>query len=111
MKRDLKHFVRTGFDSGNQIGRTEGGLLNFGEVIFWVAIEHHLADRLQREVLLRPNLGEVKWVKVPLPGLFECHDLDVPKFTLKWIKFVVRVELPKTHFSTKVKIGGLGKPG
>lgn len=56
---------------------TECDLLNFGEVVAWIAIQHQFADLDQWELTVRPDLGQIKWIKLPLLGLLEGHHLDV----------------------------------
>jgi len=41
----LKHFVRAGFDSRNHVSRAISALLDLGEVIFRVSVQHHFSDR------------------------------------------------------------------
>ena len=60
----------------DQHAGAEGGLLDFGEVVVRVAVEHHAADRQQRELVLRPALGVVERVEVELRVVVVRHDLD-----------------------------------
>ena len=74
----LKHFVRTRFNARDQVSRTEGDLLNLGEIVGWVPIQDEFAHWNQWEFFVRPYLCEVKWVEFEQLSLFECHDLNVP---------------------------------
>ena len=56
----LQHLVRTGFDSGNQVGRGKGRLLHFGEVVAWVAVQVELAHFHQGIVAMGPNLKIIR---------------------------------------------------
>ena len=59
----------------------ESNLLNFGKVIAGVLIEHEFANSAKRELLLWPDMSQVKDVNpLFLPELFSflgCHGLDV----------------------------------
>jgi hypothetical protein len=44
--------------------RAEGDLLILSKKVVWVAVEHHAANRLHGEDVLRPGLGHIKRVKV-----------------------------------------------
>ena len=46
----LQHLVGRRPDPGHEVGRIEGGLLDLGEVVVGVAVEHQLADLDQRVV-------------------------------------------------------------
>lgn len=60
----------------NNKARPKGNLLILIEEIVRVAVEDHAADRLQREEVLRPGLGDVEGVKVELVLVRNVHDLD-----------------------------------
>lgn len=73
----LQHLVLTGFDARHQVRRCECDLFDFGEVVVGIAVQGHLADWLQWEFLLWPNLGDVEWIEFDLLGLFFRHDLNL----------------------------------
>uniref|UniRef100_A0A182JAW5 Uncharacterized protein n=1 Tax=Anopheles atroparvus TaxID=41427 RepID=A0A182JAW5_ANOAO len=75
----LQHLVRRRFDAGHQVGRRERGLLHLGEVVARVAIEHHAADGDQRELALRPHLGQIERIERHLLGLLERHHLELER--------------------------------
>ncbi len=76
----LQHLVRAEADPGHDVGRAEGGLLDLGEIILGVAVQHHLADLEQRIVLVRPHLGEVEGIQAIFRGVGLGHELhaDAP---------------------------------
>ena len=53
----LQHFIRAWFDTGNKMCRTKGQLLNFGKIIFGIFVQHHLTNRNQGEITMRPDFG------------------------------------------------------
>ena len=55
--------------------RRESRLLDLGEVVLGVLIENDLPELAEREVLVRPDFGEVKDVVTELLGLFRRHSL------------------------------------
>jgi len=61
----------------DEVRRREGDLLDFGEVVLDVFVEGELSDGSERELLLRPGLGQVEDVVTELLGLLGSHDLDV----------------------------------
>ena len=60
----------------HQVSGTEGDLLDLSKVVPRVPVESDPADRDQRELPVRPNLGQVERVEAPILGLFEGHDLN-----------------------------------
>ena len=73
----LQHLVRAGLNPGHQVGRTEGDLLHLGEVVGRVPVQSQPAHWDERELPVRPDLGQVEGVEGPGLGLLEGHDLDV----------------------------------
>ena len=73
----LQHAVRGGADTRHEVGRREDGLFDFREVVLRVAIELHLADFHQREVTVRPHLGQIERVDVVVTCLGFGHHLQV----------------------------------
>ncbi|MNL66570.1 hypothetical protein D3C87_1910580 [compost metagenome] len=61
----LEHAVRRETDTGHHVGRGKRRLFDFGEVVLGVAIELHGPDFDQRELAMRPDLGQVERV-VPI---------------------------------------------
>ena len=64
-------------DTGDHVGRREGGLLDFCEVVLRVTIEGELSEAAEGHFGLRPDLGEVEDVPAELLGLFGGEHLDV----------------------------------
>src|SRR5579864_4969146 len=73
----LEHLVRREADSGNHIGRGEGGLLHFREIVFRITIELHYTDFDQWVVRLRPDLSQVERTVLVRLRLLVSHDLDI----------------------------------
>lgn len=73
----LEDRVGRGLDTGNEVGRVEGDLLNLSEVVLDVAVENELSEFAKRVVGMRPNLGQVEDVDVGLLGLLGSHGLNV----------------------------------
>ena len=57
--------------------RAERDLLVLGEEVLRRAVQHHPADRPQREVLLGPRLRVIERVPVELRVIVVIHHLDV----------------------------------
>ena len=72
----LEHLVVREVDPVDEDARAEGRLLRLGEEVVRVAVEHHAADRQERELVLRPALGVVERVEVELRMVVVRHDLD-----------------------------------
>ena len=49
---------------GDDVARLERGLLHFREIVFRVAVQFQLADFVERIILVRPNLGQIKRIDV-----------------------------------------------
>ena len=73
----LQHLVRAERDPWDEVGRSERGLLDIGEVVVRVAVELVFANLDQRVVLLAPHLGQVEGVKPVGRGVCFGHQLDV----------------------------------
>ena len=73
----LQHLVRAGLNAGHQVGRTEGDLLHLSEVVARVPVQRDPPNLYERELSVRPHLGQVEGVEGPGLGLLERHDLDV----------------------------------
>ena len=61
--------------SRHQVSGTEGDLLDLSKVVPRVPVESDLADRDQRELPVRPNLGQVERVERTCPRLIVGHHL------------------------------------
>ena len=70
-----QHLVGAGADPGHHVGGLEGGLLDLGEVVVGVAVQHHPADLAQRVVGMGPDLGHVEGVEAVVGGLLKGHQL------------------------------------
>lgn len=55
------------------MGRIEGSLLDFGEVVGWVSVESELSELSERVVAVRPNLSQVEDVDLGLFSLLRSH--------------------------------------
>lgn len=73
----LQDWVGRGLDARNHVRRREGGLLNLGEVVLGVLVESELAEAAQRDLTLRPDLGQVKDAPAELLGLLRAQNLDI----------------------------------
>src|SRR5258707_1494625 len=60
----LEHLVRREADTGNDIRRREGSLLDIRKEVLCVPIQFHLTHLDQRVVSVRPHLGQVERVNV-----------------------------------------------
>jgi len=81
------------------VGRVEGNLLDLGEVVLDVLVQEELSDLAERELTLRPDMGEIEDVDLlVLPevlGLLGSHglDLDVPTREVAVLNGVVQILL------------------
>ena len=66
----LEDGIRRGLDAGHEVRGRERGLLDLGEVVLHVLVEDELADRAERELVVRPDLGQVQDVVAELLGLW-----------------------------------------
>lgn len=73
----LEHLVWGEFDTRNDVGRSEGGLFDFGKVVDWVSVQNDLSHGDQRELAMRPDLGDIERIPFELICLFLSHDLNV----------------------------------
>lgn len=71
----LEDGVRGGLDTGNEVRRREGGLLDLREVVLDVLVQDQLADGAERELGVRPNFSEIENVVAELLGLLNRHGL------------------------------------
>ena len=71
----LQHLVRAEPDAGHYIGWAQRQLLDFGEVVVGIPVQLDDANLDQREVSVRPDLGEVERVERLLLGVQFRHDL------------------------------------
>ena len=76
-KAALEHAVERWLDSGDQVARRKGGLLDVLEVVFGVAVQHQLAHGDAGVVRVRPDLGHVEDVPAVLVAVGLGHDLDL----------------------------------
>src|SRR5271156_451251 len=53
----LQYFVRRIAHAGDDVAWLEGGLLDFGKIIFGIAVEFEFANFVERIILVRPNFG------------------------------------------------------
>ena len=73
----LQHLVRASLDPRDKGSWAVGGLLHISKVVLWVPVQGHLAHLVEGELRVRPDLGQVEWVKLPALSLSEGHDLDI----------------------------------
>ncbi len=66
-------------DAGHDMAGMEGDLLGLGEEIDRVLVQHHAADRRQRDDLLGDDLGRIEDVEVELVGRLLVEGLDVER--------------------------------
>ena len=63
-------------DARHDVSGVEGDLLGLGEEVVDVAVEHHLADDLEWDVLFRDQLGGIQHVELELVSGFLVEGLD-----------------------------------
>ena len=73
----LQELVGGEFDAGDDGCRTESGLFYFGKVVFWIAIQYHLADQHEREFVLGPGLGWIQVIETLFRLVGDPHDLHI----------------------------------
>ncbi len=73
----LEHLVRREADTGNDVRRREGSLLDVRKEVLCVPIQFHLTDLDQWVVGVRPHLGQVERVNVIGVRILFVHDLDI----------------------------------
>jgi len=73
----LENWVSRGLDVGDEVRGREGRLLDLGEVVLGVLVEDEFADGSERELLVRPDFGEIENVVAEFLGLLRGHGLDV----------------------------------
>lgn len=71
----LEDRVWGGLNIRDKVGWGEGGLFDLGEIVLDILIEDELADGAERELAVRPNLGEIKDVVTEFLGLVRGHCL------------------------------------
>lgn len=62
----LQHGIGAGLDAWWQVRWVEGYMLSLGKVVDGILVEGEVADLGQRELLLRPDVGEVEDVDLLL---------------------------------------------
>jgi hypothetical protein len=50
-------------------------LLNLGKVVLRVLVKNHLTNGTEREIIVRPNFGQIENIVAELFGLIRCHRL------------------------------------
>lgn len=73
----LQDGVARRLEVGNEVGRRKSDLLDLGEVVLDVFVQHHLADGAHGVVLVRPDLGEIQYIVTEVFSLLGCHCLNV----------------------------------
>ena len=73
----MEDWVRRGFHTGDHVRGRKGDLLDFGKVVFGIAIEREFAERSQRNLLLRPDLGQVEDIPAELLCLLGGQNLQI----------------------------------
>src|SRR6266403_4238887 len=73
----LEHLVRREADTGNDVRRREGSLLDVRKEVLCVPIQFHLTDLDQWVVRVRPHLGQVERVNVIGVRILFVHDLNI----------------------------------
>lgn len=59
------------------MGGSESDLLDLGVVVLDILVQCELSDLAERELLLWPDLGQIKDVEAEFLGFFWGHDLDI----------------------------------
>lgn len=98
----LKDRICRWLDSGDKMGGRESNLFNLSEVVLGVLVEHEFPKLAEREVLLRPDLGEVKDIVTEFLCLFWSHSL------LREDAVVSKRANPNSQSHNAYNIGGPG---
>lgn len=73
----LQDGIGRGLPAGDGVGGREGSLLGLSEVVLDVLVKSELTESSERELVVRPDLGEVKDGPLELLSLLGGADLDV----------------------------------
>src|ERR1700688_2100820 len=90
----LEHLVGREADTGNNVRRREGSLLDVRKEILCVAIQFHLTDLDQGIVRVRPHLGQVEGMNVIGVRILFVHDLDIERPSGKFAPLDGFVKVP-----------------
>ena len=75
-KSSLKHFVKTGFHTGDEVSWGEGALLGFGKVVVNISVDDHSSNGDEGIVSMGYNLGDIKNVPFVAVAVDFGNDLD-----------------------------------
>ena len=75
----LQHLVGRRLHARDHVSRREGDLLHVGKVVGGILVEHELAHRMQRILLVRPHLGHVERIERDAVRLVVVHKLHVQR--------------------------------
>lgn len=103
----LEDRVGGGLDAGHHVGRREGGLLDFGEVVLWVPVEGEAAETAEGDLVLGPDFGEVEDVPAEFlgRGRAECLNVACPGGEIVALDSAVKV-LGVPVWVVRGKLGG-----
>lgn len=61
--------------------------------VSWILIQHQAANRLQREEVLGPDLGNIQWVKFisMLVSRIHCLDVECPFWVVSGTDVIIQV--------------------
>ena len=69
----LKHFVKRGLHTRNEMSRRESSLLSVLEVVLRVSVEDQFTNGHERVVRVRPDLGHIENVPSVLETIVDWH--------------------------------------
>ena len=73
----LQELVRREADARYDMGRRKCGLLYLCKIVLRIAVQFQYPYFMERIFLMAPDLRNVEWILIMLPGLFLRHDLDI----------------------------------
>lgn len=73
----LQHRIRRGLHPRDHVRRGKGQLLDLGKIVFHVAVEGEFAKGPERNLPLRPNLGQIEDVPFKLLGFVGAQHLHI----------------------------------
>ena len=102
-----QHLIGRSRDTGHKIRGGEGRLLNFGEEVLRVTIQHHAAHLDQRVIRVRPHLRQIEGVNAVGLRLLVGHDLHIerPGGVVATLDSLVQVAAVEVSILTRHLIG------
>jgi hypothetical protein len=82
----LQERIIAEIDARNHVGSHEGDLLGLGEVIIWIAVQHHLTHPLHGNEILWNDFGGIEDIEIKLHFVFLRQNLEA-KFPFEVVAF------------------------